>query len=266
MITGVTQGSIGGEVALQLSQFGPSLLILAGRNASKLQATQQALRFASPSTTTRLLILDLSSQAQIRTAASEVNSYAEPCVDRLINNAAIMAAPYSTTEDGLESQFGTNHIGHFLFTNLIMPKLLAAGSQARIVNVSSSGHRREQIRFEDYNFSNGATYDKWRAYGQSKTANMLFTIALAEKLGPMGMLSYSLYPGRVRTNIAQNLTAEEMRKAGWIDDHGNIVPNPALSWKTLAEGAATTIAAAFDPSIAGKPIPLPLLVVIWRWF
>ena len=116
-----------------------------------------------------------------------------------------------------------------------MPKILAAGKGARIVNVSSAGHKRERIRFDDYSFEvrgdsstissegmnrslnrgqNGATYDKWKAYGQSKTANMLFSVALAEKLGPRGVFSYSLYPGRVRTNIAQSLTFEELRGAG----------------------------------------------------
>jgi NAD(P)-dependent dehydrogenase (short-subunit alcohol dehydrogenase family) len=151
LITGVTQGSLGAEVALQLSRHRPGLIILAGRNLSKIQATENVIKSASPGISTRLLKLDLSSQKQVRKAAEEVNHYAEP-VDRLINNAAIMAAPYSATEDGLESQFGTNHIGHFLFTNLIMPKILTAGKGARIVNVSSAGHKREQMRFDDYNF------------------------------------------------------------------------------------------------------------------
>lgn len=126
-------------------------MILAGRNLTKLQATEKVLKSVSPSVSTRLLELDLSSQKQVRRASEEVNGYAEP-VDRLINNAAIMAVPYSKSVDGLESQFATNHIGHFLFTNLIMPKLLAADEGARIINVSSSGHKREQMRFDDYGF------------------------------------------------------------------------------------------------------------------
>ena len=151
LITGVTQGSIGSELALQLSRQGPSLLILAGRNLAKLQATESVLKTATPSVRTRLLELDLSSQQQVRKASEEVNNYPEP-IDRLINNAAIMAVPYAKSVDGLEMQFATNHIGHFLFTNLIMSKLLAAGEHARIINVSSSGHGREQIRFDDYGF------------------------------------------------------------------------------------------------------------------
>ena len=147
----MTQGGIGAEVALQLSHHAPSRIILAGRSISKLEATEKVLKSASPSVNTRLLELDLASQKQIRKASEEVNGYVEP-IDRLINNAAIMAVPYSTTADGLESQLGTNHIGHFLFTNLIMPRILAAGKGARIINVSSSGHKRSAFRFEDYNF------------------------------------------------------------------------------------------------------------------
>lgn len=151
----MTQGGIGAEVALQLSHHAPSRIILAGRNISKLEVTEKVLRSASPSVNTRLLELDLASQEQIRKASEEVNAYVEP-IDRLINNAAIMAVPYSTTINGLESQLGTNHIGHFLFTNLIMPRILAAGKGARIINVSSSGHKRSAFRFEDYNFEVGA--------------------------------------------------------------------------------------------------------------
>ncbi|KAK3176580.1 hypothetical protein OEA41_007903 [Lepraria neglecta] len=158
-----------------------------------------------------------------------------------------MAVPYSKTMDGLESQFGTIHIGHFLFTNLIMPKLLAAERGARVINVSSSGHKREQVRFDDYN--NGATYHKWKAYGQSKTANMFFSVSLAEKLGNKGLLSFSVYPGRVKTNIAQSIRFEELRAAGWVDEHGGIIEDPKLGWRTISEGAATTIAGAFDPSL-----------------
>ena len=152
MITGVSPGGLGAEAARAISLGQPGLLILAGRNTAKVRETEKAINTSSPHVPTRCLKLDLSSQKQIREAAAEVNSYKEP-VDRLINNAAIMAAPYSVTEDGLEAQFGTNYVGHFLFTNLIMPKILEAGQGARVVNVSSSGHHLEGIRFDDYGFS-----------------------------------------------------------------------------------------------------------------
>ena len=152
MITGVSPGGLGAEAARAISLGQPRLLILAGRNTSKVQETEKAINATSPQVLAKCLKLDLSSQKQIREAAAKVNGYKEP-IDCLINNAAIMAAPYAVTEDGLEAQFGTNYVGHFLFTNLIMPKILEAGKGARIVNVSSHGHHYEGIRFDDYDFS-----------------------------------------------------------------------------------------------------------------
>jgi NAD(P)-dependent dehydrogenase (short-subunit alcohol dehydrogenase family) len=152
LITGVSPGGLGAEAARAISLSEPGLLILAGRNMSKVQETEKAINATSPHVSIRCLKLDLSSQKQIREASAEVNGYKEP-IDRLINNAAIMAAPYAVTEDGLEAQFGTNYVGHYLFTNLIMSKILEAGKGARIVNVSSIGHIIEGIRFDDYDFS-----------------------------------------------------------------------------------------------------------------
>ncbi|GAB0147068.1 hypothetical protein EsHS_00007449 [Epichloe bromicola] len=106
-----------------------------------------------------------------------------------------MATGYKLSPDGFESQFATNHLGHFLFTNLIMDKLLAAEAP-RIVNVSSDGHRLGH---------NGKTYNKWTAYGQSKTANMLFSMSLAEKLGSKGLLSHSLHPGVISTHLGDHV-------------------------------------------------------------
>lgn len=188
-------------------------MILAGRNVSKLQQTQTLIANETPDAKTAVLEIDLGAQQSVRKAAEQIND-AHGKIDVLINNAGIMATPFSLSPEGIESQFATNHVGHFLFTNLIMQKLLASDGQARVVNVSSSGHKRGPVRFEDYNFHNGAVYDKWKAYGQSKTANMLFSVALAEKLGHRGLRSYSLYPGRILTNIAQNITVDEMKGFG----------------------------------------------------
>lgn len=111
-----------------------------------------------------------------------------------------MACPYAVTPDGFETQFGTNHLGHFLFTALIFNKIVAASSPAfpsRIISVSSGGHRRSDIRWDDLNFGNGASYDGWIAYGQSKTANILFANELARRCKErgVGVLAYSLHPG-----------------------------------------------------------------------
>lgn len=152
MITGVTPGSIGGEAAFQISRHAPSLLVLAGRNIQTLQELDQKIKSETPSANTRLLVCDLSSQESVRKAAEEVNAYPET-IDVMINSAGVMATPYSVTKEGLEMQFGTNHIGHFLLTNLILSNMLQQGAaNIRVVNVSSSGHKRGPVRFDDPGF------------------------------------------------------------------------------------------------------------------
>lgn len=224
LTTGVSPGGLGASFVETIAKQQPKLLILAGRDPSKAEMTARAISANFPDVQTRVLELDLSSQGQVRKAAQEVNTYDET-IDVLVNNAGIMACPYSTTTDGLESQFATMHVGHFLFTNLIMGKILAAGHGSRIISVSSDGYRLSPIRFYDLGFrvrlvlrsrlsasnfpthalfQGGETYDKWRAYGQAKTANMLFAVSLAEKLGDKGLLAFSLHPGVISTNLSRH--------------------------------------------------------------
>jgi len=151
LITGVSPGSLGASFAITLAKYSPGLVILANRNVSKAEETAKEIASIAPGVKTRILELDLGSQAQIRKAAAEVNSYEEN-IDVLVNNAGVLATRYSLTEDGLESHFGINHIGHFLFTNLIMGKLLAAGEGARVVIVASDGWRFSPVRFADWGF------------------------------------------------------------------------------------------------------------------
>ncbi|KAH7401318.1 retinol dehydrogenase 13 [Pyrenochaeta sp. MPI-SDFR-AT-0127] len=242
LTTGVTQGGLGATFVEAIAKYKPALLILAGRSQSKIQATIDKIQAnpESANVSTRALVLDLSSQKQVREAAKEVLAYAEPHIDVLVNSAGVMAGPYRTTSDGLEIQFGSNHIGHFLFTNLIMPKILASKAP-RIVNVASDGHRFGGIRFDDLNFQNGKVYDQWEAYGQSKTANILFSKALSEKLGKKGLKTYSLHPGvTLGTSLVQHEWAEAdltELQIGW---------NRELDLKSLDECAATHVVAAFD--------------------
>jgi NAD(P)-dependent dehydrogenase (short-subunit alcohol dehydrogenase family) len=152
LVTGVSQGTLGGIFLEYIVKANPSRLILAGRTLSKTQQTADALKAAHPNIDIRTLQVDLSSLADVREAAAKVNSWEDvPHIDVLVNNAGIMAIPYQVTVDGFEMQFGSNHLGPFLFTNLIMDKILASKAP-RIVNVSSSGHRLNPIRFFDYNF------------------------------------------------------------------------------------------------------------------
>jgi len=179
----------------------------------------------------------------VRKAAAEV----EAELDIIICNAGVMALPeYTASEDGFELQFASNHLAHFLLVNLLVPKLLPEGSDAsekRIVNVSSSAYSFAGVRFDDVNYGDGKDYEKWAAYGQSKTANMLFTISLAEKLGKRGVKSFSLHPGGISTGLQQHVPQEEL-------DEKRKQYTGVL--KTLQQGCATTLVAAFDPSIDEK--------------
>ncbi|KAJ5709312.1 hypothetical protein N7493_010646 [Penicillium malachiteum] len=252
LITGVTPGSIGGTAAIHISKYEPALLVLAGRNMQTLQELDETIKSETPSAPTRLLLLDLSSQESVLKAAKEVNSYPET-IDIIINSAGVMASPYTLTKDGLELQFGTNHIGHFLFTNIVLEGFLQrAASSIRVVNVSSLGHKRGPVRFDDPGFEDGKCYDKWQAYGQSKTANMLYSVSLAEKLGDKGVQSFSLYPGRILTGIVKHLSTEDFLKAGWKHTDGSINNSPSLAWRTPTQGAARLIVSAYDPTIANR--------------
>lgn len=217
LITGCSPNGLGAETARAIATQNPALLILAGRNRPSTEQSEKNIKEQIPNAQTRFLMLDLASLASVRKAAAEVNSYGET-IDVLINNAAIMAGPYEMTEDGFESQFATNHLGHFLFTNLLMEKMARRG--ARVINVTSNGYGFGGIRFEDPNFevrhlhvlhvpfigtrknaeysltiSKKEDYNKWAAYAQSKTANILFSAALAERLGGKGIFSFSAEVG-----------------------------------------------------------------------
>ncbi|PPR07448.1 hypothetical protein CVT26_013479 [Gymnopilus dilepis] len=256
LTTGVSPGGLGASFVQSIAAANPSLLILANRDLVKAENTASAIAKSHPNVKARILHLDLASFQSVRKAADQVNSWSDiPAIDVLVNNAAVLGGEYGHTADGFEHHLATNHLGPFLFTNLIINKILASRS-ARIVNVSSNGHRLSPFRFGDYNFDGGKTYDSWRAYGQSKTANALFSISLAEKLGKRGLLSFSVHPGGIFTNMAARLDfATEIQKFAVIDRslgnrHG---VNPDLNWenlKTMERGTATYIFAAFAPDIA----------------
>lgn len=153
LTTGVSPTSLSSPFVHALAAASPALLILAGRSAPKLAQTAAALAAAYPHVKTRSLTLDLASLKAVRAAAEEVLAWDDvPAIDVLVANAGIMGTPYALTEDGVESQFATNHLAHFLFTNLVMGKLLASAAP-RVVSVSSNGHRLSGVRWGDLNFN-----------------------------------------------------------------------------------------------------------------
>jgi NAD(P)-dependent dehydrogenase (short-subunit alcohol dehydrogenase family) len=210
VITGPTKGGLGAQTAINLAQGKPDKILLLGRNESKVTPVIEEIRSISPSTEVHFVPLDLASFKSIRNAATIINNSVLK-IDVLINNAGVMAVKdYTLTEEGLEYQFGANHIGHFLLKSLLVPKIEAAGKGARVVNLTSMGHQMLEIRFDDINFNNGKAYNKWFAYGQSKTANILFTVALAKKLAFKGVLAFAVHPGGItETNLANHVEKEE---------------------------------------------------------
>ncbi|MCU1447270.1 SDR family NAD(P)-dependent oxidoreductase [Cryobacterium sp.] len=165
-------------------------------------------------------------------------------LDILINNAAIMAAPQALVGDGWESQFATNHLGHYVLTNLLW-RALTAGSGARVVALSSTGHKLSGIRFDDPNFTSG--YDKWLAYGQAKTANSLFAVQLDARGADHGVRAFAVHPGGIMTELQRHLPREEMIAAGWMTEEGEVNEQ----FKSPAEGAATSVWAATSPQLDG---------------
>lgn len=151
LVTGVSRAGLGTTFATIIANYGPACIILATRELSKAEETAQDIAAIAPAVRTWPIELDLGSLEQIRKAAEKINSLNEH-IDVIVNNAGVMAVPYSKTVDGIERQFATNHIGHFLLTNLLLPKILAAKKPVRVVNVSSNGFRYGPIRFDDLDF------------------------------------------------------------------------------------------------------------------
>lgn len=194
--------------------------------------------------------MDLLDPASIDRFAGRFVVHGRP-LDLLVLSAGVMALPTLQRDArGLELQFATNHIGHFQMTGRLWPALAAAAA-ARVVVVSSRGHRFAPVAFDDVQFTQ-RPYDRWAAYGQSKTANALFALELDRRGQAAGVRAFSAHPGGiVDTNLAQHLSAQELRAAGAIDAQGQPVIDPFNGLKTVAQGAATQLWCATSPRLAG---------------
>ncbi|KAF8989984.1 hypothetical protein BDQ17DRAFT_1434080 [Cyathus striatus] len=188
LITGATN-RLGRGFAKFIAQKGAGTVVLTGRSQEKLaNALEEVKSTASPNTTVKTLHLDQESEDSVRHAAEQITSGALgiPKIDVLVNNAGIFAVPYKKVH-GYESQFFCNHLSHFLFTNLILSHM---ASPARVINVSSAGYIHGPVRFDDINFKDGEVYDKYQAYGQSKTANILFGMGLSKRFKSKGIQGF----------------------------------------------------------------------------
>jgi NAD(P)-dependent dehydrogenase (short-subunit alcohol dehydrogenase family) len=242
LITGASSG-LGIETAYALLQAHAEV-ILAVRDIAKGERVSRQLRETTGNAQVHLLPIDLGSLASIRQAVEQFRARWSQ-LHVLVNNAGIMATPQSYTPEGFELQFGTNHLGHYLLTRLLLPALLAA-APARVVVLSSSAHRRSDIQFDDLHYRH-RPYDKWEAYGQSKTANALFAVGLTRHFGSQGITANAVNPGGTHTGLQEQLSREDLLALGWVDQEGHDTSH----FKTPEQGAATSVWAAVGRELEG---------------
>ena len=244
IVTGANSG-IGYEAAKEFARKGAQT-ILACRSMDKAQAALAELQAEVPQAKAEIMELDLASLASVRQFAEAFKAKYDQ-LDVLVNNAGIMMVPYGRTEDGFERQLGTNHLGHFALTGLLFD-LLASTPGARVVNVSSGGHRFGEMDFDNLMFEEGEGYSPMGAYGRSKLANLLFTYELQRRFEALGVQAEALaaHPGVSETNLANHM----------IPDWAMPLARPlfSLMMQSAAMGALPTIRAAVDPQAAGAII------------
>jgi NAD(P)-dependent dehydrogenase (short-subunit alcohol dehydrogenase family) len=248
VITGAASG-LGRESARALATHGAVVTVLA-RNQERVSEAVAELESRVPGATVTSGVVDLGDLSSIRSFA-EGYLDSHQAIDVLINNAGVMACPMGRTADGFETQFGTNHLGHFLLTALLSPALLR-GTSPRVVTLSSAGHSRADVDLVDPNFES-TEYAPWTAYGQSKSANALFARELARRAGEKGLLSFSVHPGAIMTDLGRHLNDElindmiaftQTRSAAAARSSGGESPRPAVEFKSVEAGAATQVWAA----------------------
>ena len=269
LITGVSPSGLGAEAARVVAAHAPKLLILASRSPAAIAEVIANLKadatFDAAKTAIEPLQLDLASQASVRAAVASLDkAHPELALDVIINNAGIMMLPtYEGVPDAagklIEKQFGTNHIGHFLLTNLLVPALLrsTATGGARVVSVSSRGYLGSPVKalddpsVLDDTPANHTAYDAFAAYAQSKTANLLFTVGLANKLATKNVAAYTVDPGAVgTTSLSRSVSMDVQKALGWRLEDGSL--NPVAPFITAAQSVASYIKAAYDPALAGQ--------------
>jgi NAD(P)-dependent dehydrogenase (short-subunit alcohol dehydrogenase family) len=235
LVTGVSAG-LGVETARALAAHG-ALVVGAARDLYKARgATEQVRAGAVNGGGLELVELDLASLASVRACADALVATGQP-FDLVIANAGVMACPKGTTADGFETQFGTNHLGHFVFVNRIA-SLLKRG--ARLINLSSSGHRYADVDLDDPNYTR-TPYTEFGAYGRSKTANILFAVEFDRRHKAEGVRAAAVHPGGIRTELGRHMTPEAIQQL--IDSINASQPAGALpfKWKTIPQGAATSV-------------------------
>ena len=241
IVTGANSG-IGLESVREFARKGAEV-ILACRSMDKAQVALADIKNEIPSTKAEIMRLDLASLESVRQFAEAFIARYQR-LDVLLNNAGIMAVPYGKTTDGFERQFGTNHLGHFALTGLLLDVILAT-PRARIVNVSSNGHRFGRMDFDNLMYKNGQDYSPMRAYGRTKLSNLLFTYELQRRFEAINAdaVAVAAHPGGSNTNLANHMEDR------WY--FRPIVPLLERMMQSAAMGALPSIRAAVDPFTKG---------------
>lgn len=241
LVTGAS-GGLGAEAARALARAGARVTLTA-RDRPKGEKVLAAIRSAHPQAAVELGELELSQPASLRRFAAQWLARHDS-LHMLILNAGVMACPLSRSAEGWELQFATNHLGHFLLTRLLAPALLAA-APSRVVAVSSGGHQISPVVFDDIHYQRRA-YDPWSAYGQAKTANVLFAVELDRRLRERGVRAFAVHPGMIPTDLGRHLTREAVTQIRARASGSGEPP------KSIPQGAATELWAATAPELAGR--------------
>lgn len=237
LVTGASAG-LGVETARSLATHGANV-VGAARDLTKAEAATAQVRKDGESGggSLELVELDLADLKSVRICADALLKAGKP-FDVVIANAGVMATPFGHTRDGFETQFGTNHLGHFVFVNRIAPLIRAGG---RVINLSSAGHRYGNVDLADPNFEK-TPYDPFVAYGRSKTANILFSVAFDRRHRERGVRAAAVHPGGIQTELARHIDSSRTQKI--IDQINQQLASEGkgpFQWKTIPQGAATTI-------------------------
>src|SRR5882757_3556211 len=240
LVTGVSAG-LGVETARALVAHGAQVVGTA-RDLAKAETATRGVRDAASTGggSFEVVALDLASLKSVRACTDVLLSKGE-AFDLVIGNAGVMAAPFGHTADGFETQFGTNHLGHFVFVNRIAPLIRDGG---RLVNLSSAGHRYSNVDLNDPNFER-TPYEPFVAYGRSKTANVLFAVAFDKRHRDRGVRAAAVHPGGIKTELGRHVDESRMEKlVEQINQQLSKEGKPPFQWKTIPQGAATSVWAA----------------------
>ena len=236
LVTGVSAG-LGVETARVLAAHGAEVIGAARDLAKAKAATERVRTEEARGGGLELVELDLASLKSVRACADSLIAAGKP-FDLVIANAGVMACPKSFTSDGFETQFGTNHLGHFVFINRIA-SLMKPGS--RLVNLSSAGHRYADVDLEDPNFER-TPYTEFGAYGRSKTANILFAVEFDRRHKGNGVRAAAVHPGGIRTELSRHMKPEQLQQLiDQVNAASLAAGRPAFTYKTIPQGAATTV-------------------------